>query len=78
MKIQEREFEMLENICGRYYELIMAVEKKHPGESRHQTALRFIKESQWSSNNAMHSDQADHAVCSHCGCNPCDCINAYA
>ncbi len=27
-----------------YNELIMAVEKKHEGETRHQTALRYIRE----------------------------------
>ena len=46
MKIQEREFEKLESIRECYYELIMAVENKYPGETRHQTALRLIKESQ--------------------------------
>ena len=30
----------------RYFELIMAVETKSPNESRHDTALRYIKESQ--------------------------------
>ena len=27
-----------------YYELILSVEKKHPGETRHETALRYIQE----------------------------------
>lgn len=27
-----------------YHELIMAVEQKYPGETRHETALRFIRE----------------------------------
>ena len=27
-----------------YYELLWGVEQKHPGESRHQTALRYILE----------------------------------
>ena len=27
-----------------YYELILAVARKFPGESRHETALRYIKE----------------------------------
>uniref|UniRef100_A0A6H1ZG30 Uncharacterized protein n=1 Tax=viral metagenome TaxID=1070528 RepID=A0A6H1ZG30_9ZZZZ len=30
----------------KYMELIMAVENKYPGESRHQTALRYIKEAE--------------------------------
>ncbi len=29
---------------GRHYELIMAVGKKFPGETRHETALRYIQE----------------------------------
>jgi hypothetical protein len=29
-----------------YHELLMAVESKWPGESRHQTALRYIKQSE--------------------------------
>lgn len=28
----------------KYYELIMAVESKFPNETRHETALRYIKE----------------------------------
>ena len=31
---------------SKYFELIMAVENKYPGESRHQTALRYIKEAE--------------------------------
>lgn len=27
-----------------YYELLLAVQTKHPGESRHQTALRYIRD----------------------------------
>ena len=40
--------EELESVQESYYELIMAVENKYPGESRHQTALRLIKEGQYS------------------------------
>lgn len=29
-----------------YNELLMAVERKFPGESRHETALRYIKEAE--------------------------------
>ena len=46
MEIQEREFEKLEAIREKYYELIMAVENKYPNEARHQTALRLIGEAQ--------------------------------
>ena len=30
----------------RYNELLMAVSRKHPGESRHETALRYICEAE--------------------------------
>lgn len=30
--------------ADRYYELIMAVGHKFPGETRHETALRYIRE----------------------------------
>lgn len=33
-----------DDISDRYFELIYAVRKKHPGETRHQTALRYIKQ----------------------------------
>lgn len=33
-------------LTRRYEELIMAVENKNPDESRHETALRLIKEGQ--------------------------------
>jgi hypothetical protein len=32
------------DIEAKYYELLYAVETKIPNESRHQTALRYIKE----------------------------------
>lgn len=31
-------------MSDKYYEMLMAVETKHPGESRHETALRYIRE----------------------------------
>ena len=33
-------------ITRKYDELIMAVESKYPGESRHMTALRYIREAE--------------------------------
>lgn len=36
----------LEAERDRYYELLYAVEKKHPGETRHETALRYIREAE--------------------------------
>ena len=37
-----------------YFELILAVGMKHPNESRHQTALRYIRQAEESSGPAMH------------------------
>lgn len=34
----------LEEIRNKYYELICAVARKHEGETRHETALRYIRE----------------------------------
>ena len=33
-----------DDLSKRYYELIMEVGNKYPGETRHETALRYIKE----------------------------------
>ena len=38
------------NIKDKYYELILAVERKHRGETRHETALRYIKEAEKGNN----------------------------
>lgn len=35
-----------EKMIEKYNELIMAVEKKHEGETRHETALRYIKQAE--------------------------------
>ena len=32
------------NLVENYHELLSEVETKHPGETRHQTALRYIRE----------------------------------
>jgi len=37
------------DVKRKYYQLIVAVEQKYPGESRHDTALRYIKEREESS-----------------------------
>jgi len=50
------EFERLERIQEQYYELIMAVENKYSSESRHQAALRLIKEAQSTSRQAVQAD----------------------
>ena len=36
----------LERIKAKYYELIYAVERKFPNESRHETALKYIKQAE--------------------------------
>ena len=38
--------QQLIKVQASYSELIMAVEKKYPGESRHATALRYIQEAE--------------------------------
>jgi hypothetical protein len=35
-----------ENIKALYYELLYEVARKHPGETRHQTALRYIRQAE--------------------------------
>lgn len=41
---ENSEYESLEEIKQKYHELLYAVAKKYAGETRHQTALRYIKE----------------------------------
>jgi hypothetical protein len=50
----EREYqrEELEGVVKDYQELIMAVESKFEGETRHQTALRYIKQAETQTNPA--------------------------
>lgn len=38
--------EALRELSDNYYELIMAVATVFPGETRHQTALRYIQEAE--------------------------------
>ena len=40
-----------------YEELLYQVSKKHPGESRHQTALRYIQQAENSGDNCAGSDR---------------------
>lgn len=42
----------------RYLELLYAVERKHPGESRHKTALRYIRQAEQSSGVAVAASPA--------------------
>jgi hypothetical protein len=47
------------DLQSNYYELLYAVSKKYPGESRHQTALRYIREGDTgcTSNTAQQGDE---------------------
>lgn len=44
------ELQELQNIKSKYNELLYAVENKTPDETRHETALRYIKQSENCSN----------------------------
>jgi hypothetical protein len=46
----------LEAERDRYHELLYAVEKKHPGETRHETALRYIRQAE------VHTEDAAQEV----------------
>jgi len=41
-----------DDISDMYFELIYAVGNKHPGETRHQTALRYIRQAEMADNSA--------------------------
>ena len=43
----------------KYFELVMAVGNKHPGETRHQTALRYIRQSEAPSTRAAQTEAAN-------------------
>lgn len=49
----------LEAERDRYYELLYAVEKKHPGETRHETALRHIKQAEAQTGDAGQASRED-------------------
>ena len=42
----------------KYYELLNWVESKHDGETRHETALRYIKEREYSSDSCDKKEEA--------------------
>ena len=42
--VEGRALGELSGTADKYHELIMSVETKHTGETRHQTALRYIRE----------------------------------
>jgi len=54
MKDEDRSIKSLkrfQELASLYSELLYAVEKKFPNETRHQTALRYIRERELSGNN---------------------------
>ena len=52
----------LKETTDRYQELLMAVERKHPGEARHQTALRYIQEAERSNNGPTSGKQQSNVA----------------
>jgi hypothetical protein len=46
----ERDHQRYEEICTNYYELLYEVARKFPNETRHQTALRYIRNAEILSN----------------------------
>lgn len=53
----QSKIDILTEIKDRYDELIYAVERKFPDESRHQTALRYIKEAEARANSGGQASQ---------------------
>lgn len=51
------------DILKLYSELLFAVESKFPGESRHQTALRYIKEAESCSNRSGTYERDPRSIC---------------
>jgi hypothetical protein len=53
MSISITEIHMLRTIQKRYDELLQAVETKYPGQTRHETALNYIKQAEMGNAVAM-------------------------
>lgn len=56
--VAELELEV-KDLMKKYNELIMSVERKHEGESRHETALRYIREAERSGDCAGEAEEGD-------------------
>jgi hypothetical protein len=50
---------------AKYFELLFAVGLKHAGESRHETALRYIRQAEEPSNEAVAAKPADWTEDAH-------------
>lgn len=48
------------SIEEKYYELLYAVGNKYPNESRHETALRYIKEAEISTDESSKEAKNEH------------------
>lgn len=57
MQFAAKELENAENVQALYNELVMAVATKHRGETRHDSALRYIKEREGLSYGAAASEE---------------------
>lgn len=49
---------LIEDELEKYNELILAVETKYPNESRHETALRYIREAENKDNNVVNKKES--------------------
>lgn len=56
IKAKEEKMDKLEILEKKYYELIMEVGNKYEGETRHQTALRYIRQAE-RGNNKTYTDK---------------------
>jgi hypothetical protein len=54
-RIQEERIKVLED---KYNELILSVGNKYPNESRHETALRYIRNAETPKDNVAHCERA--------------------
>lgn len=53
IQLVEEQLGQVRKLQQEYEELIYAVVKKFPGETRHQTALRYIKEREQTANESL-------------------------
>lgn len=67
----------LQAIQAPYWELLYAVAKKHPGETRHDTALRYIRQAEASSHGEVAGMPLHKTLCmAPANCSECDRIAA--
>lgn len=66
-KISGPESSMTNPIADKYYELIYAVGNKYPNETRHQTALRYIRNAEAAVVHACDTTDEDRPLLCDCG-----------